>query len=244
MPKYRPGHKDVGCVCCNHPNLVCRDKNGYKKVGISTCCAGSMCYEENKDCNRVCRFCEIHTKVIVVRKTSFPLSFFRLRGPITTAYDLAWDEWYECLEPYSDLSMRPGFREFLGSHQHPLQWHDHLRLRGLFDQYLNQTSLRLASMFRMQMHMQMRILENPSIFGQERLKFTRMLALFRANGVHVSYHRKIHAYFGIAFLCATRISTELDRRKSEDGSSVVVCPITYWHTMIPLIIRWITRLPK
>jgi hypothetical protein len=123
-----------------------------------------------------------------------------------------------------------------------LLWHDHLRLRGLFDQ--SQASLRLASMFRMQMRMQMRILENPSIFGQERIKFTRMLALCRANGVHVRFLSPIHAHFGFAFLCATKISTEFCRQKSEDGSSVVVCPITYWHTMIPLIIRWITRLPK
>lgn len=132
----------------------------------------------------------------------------------------------------------------MASYQFPLQWHDHSRLRELFHEYLflRPASLQLTSMFRMRMCMHKR-LSNASVFGQACHKITQMLALCRTNGVRVIHPRPIHAHFGIAFLCATRISTEFERKTLKDGT-VTVCSNTYWRTMIPWIIRWITRLQK
>lgn len=235
MP-YRPTNQiEAFCVCCYYQIVIGLCKSIKKKVIFSNCCGGPVC--GGGFCTRICQFCKRSAAPIQIeRKTSFP------RHPL----HLSWEEWVRCTAQYSDLSHRPRFREFVESYQFPLQWHDHLRLRELFHEYifLRPASLQLASVFRMRMCMCMHIrLSNASVFGQECHKITQMLALCRANGVRVIHPKKIHAHFGIAFLCVTRISMELDRRRSEDGS-VSVCSKTYWRTMIPWIIRWITRLPK
>ena len=222
------------CACCLRLIPIGLCKKTEKKVRFSGCCGAPVC--GGGFCRRVCMFCKKPTRVEIERKTSFP------RHPL----HLSWEDWFRCAHEYATLMRIPRFQEFVESCQSPLQWHDHLRLTELFHEYifLRPASLQLASMFRMRMCMHIR-LSNASVFGLACHKFTQMLALCRANGVRVIHPIKIHAHFGIAFLCVTRISTKLVvKQKSEDGSSVVVCSNTYWHTMIPWIIRWITRFPK
>ena len=234
MP-HRPTNQIYAfCVCCFYQIVIGLCKRTEKKVRFSDCCGGPVC---GRGGSRVCKFCKIPTRVEFERKTSFP------RHPL----QLSWEDWFERVDKYTTLMRIPRFQEFIESYQFPLQWHDHLRLTELFHEYifLRPASLQLASMFRMRMHMHLDMrLSNASVFGLEYRKITQMLALCRANGVSVIHRSPIHAHFGIAFLCSTRISTELDRQKSEDGSSVVVCSNTYWRTMIPWIIRWIASNQK
>ena len=237
MPPHQHGCQNVQCICCGELILVCLDKHGENKFRYVECCGGIAC--DNGLSTHFCHFCKKHTNVSTKRKTSLPCFF-----PNSSVFRLTWVEYYRCLVQYRILSERPGFREFVLSSQFQLQWDNHLRWNELFNQYIFlHPILQLASMFRIRMYMRLGR-SNASVFGLMCHRFTKMLPLCRANGVRVIHSiNKIHVHFGIAFLCVTRISTELGRRKSDDGS-VVVCSNTYWHTMIPWIIRWITRLPK
>jgi hypothetical protein len=248
MPRRYDGWIKVPCSCCPREIVYCQDpKHGCKKTTVSSCCAAPICGEDNEECSRVCQFCRNKTESMLLKKSNFPLMRGLPKGPTLSAFAFGWFELYECLEPYRDVFKRPGFREFLASYQHRLHWHDHLRLSGLFNQYLHQKpSLQLALMFRMHMHMQLHMHRRSSIasvFGKNRVRIIRMLDLCRANRVRVSLHSPILAHFGFAFLCAIRVSSEFRRQKSKDASSVVVCPITYWRMMFPSIFRRITRLP-
>ena len=238
---------NVKCVCCERYILINSDKNlKCKVVGVSICCGAPTCVEHCCEApNLVCKFCKKLTRGMEVKKKNFPFP----HAFVPDALYSEWDEWVEYAKEYTILMRRPGFEEFVEYCQLRLRWYDHFRLEDLFHKYVKtQSSLQLASMFRMRMHMHMHMhlgQSNASVFGLACHKFTQMLALCRANGVRVIHPIKIHAHFGIAFLCVTRISTKLVvKQKSEDGSSVVVCSNTYWHTMIPWIIRWITRFPK
>jgi hypothetical protein len=254
MPIHFSGFIRLLCSYCSDSLTIGKDLKWCKKFNFNKCCAAPVC-ENGFNCTHehICRYCKKSAiGFFKVRKSSLPYSIFGLQFNFSDSQfsdscplKLTWDKYYRCVEELEILMRTPRFREFLESYQFPLQWHDHLRLRELFHQYLflRPASLQLASMFRMRMCMHMRI-SNASVFGLECHKITQMLALCRANGVRVIHPRKIHAHFGFAFLCATRISTEFCRQKSEDGSSVAVCSKTYWRTMIPWIIRWITRLPK
>jgi hypothetical protein len=249
MPRKTAGEVSLTCTCCESPIVIGYDPHIHKKVWISGCCAGPVCDREFY-CTRACRLCKKdNVSWHEFRKTCFPFSSCPWRFPLSQfsascPLTFSWEKWIGCVDKYTTLMRTPQFQEFLESCQSPLQWHDHLRLTKLFHEYifLRPASLQLASMVRMRMCMRLGR-SNASVFGSACHKITQMLDLCRANEVRVIHPRRIHAHFGIAFLCATRISTELDRRKSEDGS-VAVCSNTYWHTMIPWIIRWITRLPK
>ena len=237
MPIRQDGHEIVPCVCCGKPISVGLDKHVVKKFNYVHCCGGIAC--DHELCTRFCLFCKKDTTVSISRKTGLPFFF-----PNSSVFRLTWVEYYRCLVQYRILFERPGFREFVLSSQFQLQWDNHLRWNELFNQYIFlHPILQLASMFRIRMYMRLGR-SNASVFGLMCHRFTKMLPLCRANGVRRRYSiNKILVHFGIAFLCVTRISTELGRRKSDDGS-VVVCSNTYWRTMIPWIIRWITRIPK
>ena len=224
------------CACCLCKMVIDLNKHIIKKVKFLKCCGAPVC------CGifprRNCQLCKKPTEVEFERKTGFPFVY---------ALGLTWENWFKCVCEYTTIARTPKFREFVESYQFPLQWHNYLRLTELFHQYLflqylflRPASLQLTTMFRMRMCMHKR-LSNASVFGQPCHKITQMLALCRANGVRVIHPRPIHAHFGIAFLCATRISTEFERQTLKDGK-VTVCSNTYWRTMIPWIIRWITRL--
>lgn len=237
MPLFQSGFQEVQCVCCGKPISVGLDKHVVKKFKYVQCCGGIAC--DDGLCTHFCHFCKKHTTVSTRRKTSLPCFF-----PSSSVFKLTWEEYYRCLVQYRILSERPGFREFMLSSQFQLQWENHLRWNELFNQYIFlHPILQLASMFKIRMYMRLGR-SNASVFGQMCHRFTKMLPLCRANGVRVIHPRnKIHVHFGIVGLYVARISTELGIRKSDDGS-VVVYSNTYWDTIIPWIIRRITRLPK
>ena len=113
MPPHLTGTVNGVCVYCGETRLVCIDpKHSNKKVFISNCCGGPVCGGEF--CTHVCQFCKIRSESSVVRKTGFPFGFGFVNGPFVSAFQLTWEEWFRRLSAYSALSMRPGFREFLG----------------------------------------------------------------------------------------------------------------------------------
>ena len=251
MPRKKGGEIALTCICCERPIVIGFDKHIQKKVWLSMCCLGPVC-NAGFYCMHACRLCKKdNVSWNILRKTSFPFSSCPWRFPLSQfsascPLTFSWEKWFECANEFKILMDRSDFQEFVKSCQSPLQWHDHLTLKRLFHEYLflPRANLQLASVFRIRMCMRLGR-SNASVFGSACHKFTQLLALCRANGVRVIHPIKIHAHFGIAFLCVTRISTKLVvKQKSEDGSSVVVCSNTYWHTMIPWIIRWITRFPK
>jgi hypothetical protein len=228
MP-YRTTHSTLfWCVCCLRENRIGLCKHAEKKVKYTGCCGGPVCCGNFP--RPFCQFCQRPTTVEIERKTGFPFA---------VALGLTWEDWFFRVTEYATLAYRPHFREFVKSSQSPLQWHDHLRLRELFNEYifLRPASLQLVSVFRMRMRLDQ---SNASVFGSACHRFTQMLALCRTNGVRVIHPRKIHAHFGIVALCVVKISTEHIKYSSQDE----VDSKTYWRTMIPWIIRWIARHPK